>query len=375
VTLAIASGPVGATLTCSPNPVTASSGRSSFVGAACRLDKVGTYTLVASSPNLASATSASFTIAAGPATKLGFTSQPAAGASSQVFPIQPVVAIQDAGGNTVATGAFATASVTLSLGSNPGGGTLTCTGGLVKAAVAGVAAFSGCSINNAGSGYTLVATASGLTSATSTAFNVTAPAAVITLLRSTGMVTYGQSAGLAAQFASNGASRAVYLEYTYAGIPWTTVASTTTNSTGFASATYKPPRSGYYRIRFDGAPDLSAAYSNVVLIGVRQTITLNPTHSGTMTIAKGRSITFRGTVKPLRPDPNAASRVTFRFYQKKSGQWVLKYERHVATDASGVARTTFTFGVSGNWYVMAFADTTPVNAVSRYSQREYFFVQ
>jgi hypothetical protein len=47
----------------------------------------------------------------------------------------------------------------------------------------------------------------------------------------------------------------------------------------------------------------------------------------------------------------------------------------VATNTSGVSRTTFRFGVGGNWYVMAFADTTKVNAVSRYSQREYFFVK
>ena len=225
-----------------------------------------------------------------------------------------------------------------------------------------------------GTVYTAIATSPGGITGTSSNITVTAPAAVMTLLRSTGMVTYGASARLSVQFSANGGSRAVFLEYTYAGIPWTTVASTTTNSTGFASATYKPARSGYYRIRFDGATDLSAAYSNVVLIGVRQTITLNPTHSGTMTIAKGRSITFRGALQPLRPD-GAASRVTFRFYQKKSGTWVLKYERHVATDGSGVARTTFKFGVGGNWYVMCFADRTPVNAVSRYSQREYFFVQ
>jgi hypothetical protein len=56
------------------------------------------------------------------------------------------------------------------------------------------------------------------------------------------------------------------------------------------------------------------------------------------------------------------------------GTWVLRYERHVATDSLGVARTTFRFGVGGSWYVMAFADRTPYNAVSRFSQREVFRV-
>ena len=282
--------------------------------------------------------------------------------------------IQDSGGNTVTTGASATASVTLAIGTNPGSGTLACTGGLTKAAVAGVVTFTGCSISAVGTGYTLVASSSGLTSATSSAFNVTAPAAVMTLIRSTGMITVGQTATLSVQFAANGSGRTVVLEWTYAGFPWTAVASGTTNSNGFASLTAAPNRSGYYRVRFDGAPNLTAAFSNVVLVGVRQTIALNPSHRGTLTIAQGRSITFRGTVRPTRPD-GVASRVTFRFFERRSGTWVLRSQRRVATDASGVARTTFRFGVRGSWYVMAFAETTPYNAVSRFSQREYFLVR
>ncbi len=112
----------------------------------------------------------------------------------------------------------------------------------------------------------------------------------------------------------------------------------------------------------------------MVLVGVRQTVTLFPTHTGVMTIDKGRTITFRSTIAPLRTDV-LASRATFRFYQKVSGHWVLKYERHVATDAAGTARTAFRFGVSGSWYVMAFADRSPYNSVSRFSQREVFLVQ
>ena len=46
--------------------------------------------------------------------------------------------------------------MTLSLGNNPGGGTLS--GTLTVAAVNGVATFNNLSINAAGSGYTLVAT-------------------------------------------------------------------------------------------------------------------------------------------------------------------------------------------------------------------------
>ena len=69
VTLALSGGPIGATLTgCTSNPLTVSAGVASFSG--CKIDKIGTYTLVASSGNLGTVTSSSFTVAAGPATKL-----------------------------------------------------------------------------------------------------------------------------------------------------------------------------------------------------------------------------------------------------------------------------------------------------------------
>jgi len=66
-----------------------------------------------------------------------------------------------------------TGTITVALGANPGGGTLAGTKSV--AAVSGVATFSTLSINNAGTGYTLVASAAGLTGATSAAFNITAP--------------------------------------------------------------------------------------------------------------------------------------------------------------------------------------------------------
>src|SRR5207249_2514366 len=77
------------------------------------------------------------------------------------------VAVQDAQGNTVTT---ATTSITVAIGTNPASGTLAGTN--TVAAVNGVATFSTLSLNTAGSGYTLTASATGLTGATSTAFNI-----------------------------------------------------------------------------------------------------------------------------------------------------------------------------------------------------------
>ncbi len=105
------------------------------------------------------------------ASKLGFTTQPSNTAAGASVSPAVVVTVQDANGNTVTT---ATNSITMSIGTNPSGGTLS--GTVTASAVAGVATFSALSINKAGTGYTLSASASSLTSATSSAFNVTAGA-------------------------------------------------------------------------------------------------------------------------------------------------------------------------------------------------------
>lgn len=68
-----------------------------------------------------------------------------------------------------------TTSVTVVIGNNPGGGTLS--GTTSQTASNGVAAFGDLSIDLAGNGYTLDATSVGLTSAASNAFNITAGSA------------------------------------------------------------------------------------------------------------------------------------------------------------------------------------------------------
>jgi hypothetical protein len=78
--------------------------------------------------------------------------------------------VEDAGGNTVTSSAV---SIRLAItgGTGTTGATLTCTAN-PKNATAGVDAFAGCRINLAGTGYTLTATSTGLTSAISSAFNI-----------------------------------------------------------------------------------------------------------------------------------------------------------------------------------------------------------
>jgi hypothetical protein len=124
-------------------------------------------TLVASAASLASATSTTFNVQPGGATRLAFTVQPASTVAGAVISPAVQVAIQDANGNTVTS---ATGNVSLTLATNPGETTLG--GTTTVAAVAGIARFSSLTLDRVASGYTLLATATGLTNAVSQPFNV-----------------------------------------------------------------------------------------------------------------------------------------------------------------------------------------------------------
>ena len=173
INLAIGANPGGGTLggTVTQNSV---NGVATFSNLS--IDKVGNgYTLVASSPGLTGVTSNSFNITLGAATKLAFFTQPSGGAPGTAFATQPLVEVQDAGGNRRTANPGGNASITLGIvsGSGTGGAALTCTANPVSAS-SGLATFAGCRINLAGTGYRLQATSSGLTTAESDPFDVTA---------------------------------------------------------------------------------------------------------------------------------------------------------------------------------------------------------
>src|SRR5207249_3157918 len=112
-----------------------------------------------------------FRVFAGAATELVFRVQPStATAGARITPQVEVIA-RDALGNT-ATGFRG--DVTVAIGNNPGGGSLS--GTKTAAAVAGVAAFPDLSIPQSGSAYSLSATATGLAGATSSFFTINAGA-------------------------------------------------------------------------------------------------------------------------------------------------------------------------------------------------------
>ncbi len=101
--------------------------------------------------------------------RLAFTAQPSNTTASSTITPPIKVAAQDNLGNTLTS---FTGNISLALGNNPSGASLSGTTQNV-AAVAGVASFSGLSIDKTGTGYTLVAsTGTPASSATSNAFDV-----------------------------------------------------------------------------------------------------------------------------------------------------------------------------------------------------------
>src|SRR5207302_247941 len=105
-------------------------------------------------------------------TLTSFNGQPSTAPAGAAITPAILVTARDSFGNT-ATG-FA-ANVTLAIGSNPSGGTLS--GTATQTAVTGIASFSGLTIDKAGAGYTLTAAATGLATGISAPFTITAAAA------------------------------------------------------------------------------------------------------------------------------------------------------------------------------------------------------
>jgi hypothetical protein len=147
--------------------VLASSGVATFSDLSVSTPGTG-YTLTVTSPGLAGRTSASFDITAAilPASQLVLAQQPSNALTNAVISPSITVKLADANGAQTTS----TANVTVSIGTNPGGGTLS--GTLTRAAVSGLAMFDDLRIDNVGTNYTLSFASAGLTSATSDLFDI-----------------------------------------------------------------------------------------------------------------------------------------------------------------------------------------------------------
>jgi adhesin/invasin len=145
----------------------------------------GTYTATLTAPSSTTTTTATvrgtvggalitdtatvtFTGVAATPTRLVFGQQPTNEQAGTT--ISPAVTVRAVDGNGTTVTSF-TGNVTMAIGTNPGGGTLS--GTTTVAAMSGVATFGNLSINRTGSGYTLTAAASGMTGGTSVPFSIT----------------------------------------------------------------------------------------------------------------------------------------------------------------------------------------------------------
>src|SRR5262249_28137473 len=170
VTVAIGTNPGGGTSE-GRRAGAASGGIATFSTLTINKTGVG-YTLTAADASLSGATSGTFDITPAAAHHLAFGVQPSNTVAGALISPAVTVRVLDQFDNLV-TGD--TSNVTVAIGTNPGGGTLS--GTTTVAAVAGIATFSTLSINKVGTGYTLTAADGSLAGATSTTFNITVAAA------------------------------------------------------------------------------------------------------------------------------------------------------------------------------------------------------
>jgi len=146
--------------------ITASGGVAAFPD--LQIDQVNSgYTLIASSPGLSDVSSDPFDVGPGSPAILSFSVQPSGTFTNQTIQPAVEVLVSDAFGNPTPT---FTGTVDIALGTNPSGGVLSGTASVQ--ASGGVAEYSDLAVDNPGNGYTLVATSTGLTSATSQPFDL-----------------------------------------------------------------------------------------------------------------------------------------------------------------------------------------------------------
>jgi hypothetical protein len=134
------------------------------------LKAAGTQSVtVTDTANAGSTGSASIIVTPGAAASLVFGTQPSNALVNAKISPAVTVRVLDAFGNLVTSDN--TDAVSLALGSNPGGATLS--GGGAVTVSGGVATFGSLSLDKAGNGYTLVASSGLLPGATSSSFNIT----------------------------------------------------------------------------------------------------------------------------------------------------------------------------------------------------------
>jgi len=297
-----------------------------------------------------------------------FVEPPASGTIGSTLLGQPRVDILDTEGRQVMAGPGSTLPVTLALAFGTAGAILTCTGGLTRTAVTGIAAFSGCAIDRAGT-YTISATAGSTTAGVSAAFFVRAAGAKGPLsVAAPSSVTYPNRATFAVTAAlSSGANAQIILERsTDGGISWTNVVSGTTDSGGHASLASAPSGASRYRVVMVPAAGAPVEVSAPVLVTTIQRLSLAGSVPSGRTVSRGKVLAFTATVGPTDAGV-ARPKVRFEIYQRVGSRWVLSLGWTVSANSAGQWTTRVNFAYAGSWTVRARALATTTCATSAWS--------
>jgi hypothetical protein len=256
-----------------------SAGNGTITGSGLRIDQAGGFTLSATAASgLTEGDSSAFTVAAAAAAQLAFVGQPATAAEG-VSLGTVTVQLKDQFGNSVSQSGV---SVALAIGNNPGLGLgiLTATTPATTSS-GGLATFSGPSINNSGVGYTLSASSSGLTSATSSAFNITGGRFSVATGNWSSTATWSRTSGVGSGAPVPTAADAVTIERGY---------TVTVDVTGAACASLQVGSSAAVNsasiLTFSGATP-SLTVSGAVALGGSG----NSARTGTITFTSGSTLT------------------------------------------------------------------------------------
>lgn len=115
---------------------------------------------------------------------MSFSTQPGGGLYNAIWSTQPIVTFKDSYGNSELASNPHTVALTISNNAGPGG-TLNGTTSVAMNTSTSQATFSGLSIDKTGAGYTLQAATSGISSVTSSSFDISNPTPTLTLISPT----------------------------------------------------------------------------------------------------------------------------------------------------------------------------------------------
>jgi subtilisin family serine protease len=298
-------------------------------------------------------------------TALAFLAPAASGTVGAPFLGQPAVGITDAAGQLVTTGPGSILPVTISVATNAGGGTLACTSGLTVAAVRGIARFTGCSLDQPGSGYTLRADASALTGAVGAPFIVTPGGTPpsLTLSPSATTVNYGATLGLTGTATlPGGTSVPVEVVRVVGGVD-TEPRPATTNALGAAAWSFKPIVLSDYRLRSIAPGTGIVEVSAPVRIRVSAKALLSASVRSGRTISRTTGITLTTTIRPLG-GLAARGRARIDLFQRTSAGWTRRRTIYANADATGRARATIRLPSTGSWWIRSRAEPTATNGAS-----------